>query len=94
MTKDDFVPDVGTKFMKKGKIVDSMLNKKVESTKKVVNNMNFSAWKSAFGFGNRTTGEAKPDDIVDTILLVNRINGDALRVFLLYLRRSITVFFF
>ena len=61
LTKDDFVPDVGTKFMKKGKIVDSMLNKKVESTKKVVNNMNFSAWKSAFGFGNRTTGEAKPD---------------------------------
>jgi hypothetical protein len=65
LTKDDFVPDVGTKFMKKGKIVDSMLNKKVESTQKVVNNMNFSAWKNAFGFGDTTTGKPKSDDMVD-----------------------------
>ena len=49
LTKDDFVPEVGTKFMKKGKIADSMLNKKVESTQKVVNSMSFSAWKKALG---------------------------------------------
>jgi hypothetical protein len=69
-TKDDFTPEIGTKFMKKGKMAESILEKKTEVDEKVVKNVNFSDWKSLFGFGSSVskteeqvseplTGEAK-----------------------------------
>jgi hypothetical protein len=45
ITRDDFVPDIGTKFMKKGKLADSVLQKKTKSNESKIS---FSDWKSGF----------------------------------------------
>lgn len=59
-TKDDFTPEIGTKFMKKGKIAESILEKKTEVDEKVVKNVKFSDWKSLFGFGASASKTEEP----------------------------------
>ena len=59
-TKDDFTPEIGTKFMKKGKIAESILEKKIEADEKVVKNVKFSDWKSLFGFGSSVSKTEEP----------------------------------
>ena len=50
----------GTKFMKKGKIAESILEKKIEADEKVVKNVKFSDWKSLFGFGSSVSKTEEP----------------------------------
>ena len=64
-TKEDFTPEIGTKFMRKGKMADSILEKKIESNKKVVKNVKFSDWKTLFGFGTSVKVEEPVKSIID-----------------------------
>lgn len=64
-TKEDFTPEIGTKFMRKGKMADSILEKKIESNKKVVKNVKFSDWKTLFGFGAPVKVEEQIESIID-----------------------------